>query len=95
MNYYFLILYFLFGFALIGGSLLVMGIIIKAHISTHRKDMLWLLAGFSFIAISGFLTLIASLLELVVMPNIVTPLILGALSMGFLLISYSFIAKPG
>ncbi len=90
MNSHFLILYFLFSFVFIASCLLVIGVILKAHMTTGRTDMLYLLAGFILISLSGISLLMASALELIVMPGIVMPLIISIFVSGFLLVSYSF-----
>ena len=71
--------------------MLVIGVILKAHIATGRTDMLYLLAGFILISLSGVSMLMASALELIVMPGIVMPLVISIFVAGFLLISYSFV----
>ena len=71
--------------------MLVIGVILKAHIATGRTDMLYLLAGFILISLSGVSMLMASALELVVMPGIVMPLVISIFVAGFLLLSYSFV----
>jgi len=93
LNTYFLILYFLFSFVFIASCLLVIGVILKAHMSTGRNDMLYLLAGFILISLSGVSLLMASALELIAMPGIVMPLIISIFVAGFLLISYSFLIE--
>lgn len=93
MNNYFLIIYFLFSFAFIASSLIVISVVLKAHMSTGRTDMLYLLAGFILIALAGISMLMASALELILFPSIIMPLIISILTAGFLLISYSFLSE--
>ncbi|WP_048085750.1 hypothetical protein [Archaeoglobus veneficus] len=71
----------------------MIGVVLKAHMSTGRTDMLYLLAGFILIALAGVSMLMASALGLITFPNIVMPLVISILTAGFLLISYSFLSE--
>ncbi len=93
MNNYFLIIYFLFGFVFISSSIIVISVVLKAHISTGRADMLYLLAGFILIALAGVSMLMASALGLISFPSVIMPLVISILTAGFLLISYSLVER--
>jgi len=91
LNNYFLIIYFLFSFVFISSSIIVISIVLKAHMSTGRTDMLYLLGGFILIALAGVSMLMASALGLISFPSIIMPLVISILTAGFLLISYSLV----
>jgi len=89
LNQYFIILFFLFTFAFVGASILLIVVVLKAQTITSRNDMLFFLAGIILIVIAGIGILLASALGLIVSPEIVMPVTISILTGGFLFITYS------
>lgn len=62
----------------------------KAQVATSRTDMLFLLAGFILTSLAGVAVFMASAFNLIASPNVVMPLVMSILTLGFLFIAYSF-----